>query len=55
MLDISAKRGATRTRMRVEVVSVNGIPQIDTAALTAFTASLFSDQLGGRGDDVTSA
>ena len=45
-IDISVRRGDAKTRLRLEVVSDNGTPEIDTAALTAFITSLFTDEQG---------
>jgi hypothetical protein len=44
VIDISAVRAGEKMRLQLEVSSENGIPQIDTAALTAFVTSLIPDQ-----------
>jgi NAD(P)H-hydrate repair Nnr-like enzyme with NAD(P)H-hydrate dehydratase domain len=49
-IDISATQGDTKTRLRLEVASENGTPEIDTDALTAFITSLFTDKHGAVGD-----
>ena len=46
-IEISAARGNEETRLRLEVSSKNGTPQIDTAALTTFITSLLPDQPRG--------
>jgi hypothetical protein len=42
-IDISARRGDDETRLRLTIESRNGIPHVDTAALTAFITSMFPD------------
>ncbi|MGD0556303.1 MAG: hypothetical protein ABSA93_15165 [Streptosporangiaceae bacterium] len=42
-IDVSARRGNEKTRLRLDITSENGTPEIDTAALTAFIESLFPD------------
>lgn len=49
-IDVLAKQGGEETRIQVKVVSKNGVSQIDAAALTAFVASLFPDELSAAGD-----
>jgi hypothetical protein len=43
-IDISARHGDTETRLRLEVATETGSPEIDTAALAAFITSLFADK-----------
>ena len=47
VIEISAVRAGEKMRLQLEVSSENGIPQIDTAALTAFVTSLIPDQASG--------
>jgi hypothetical protein len=47
MIEISAVRADKKLRLRLEVSSENGTPQIDSAALTAFITSLIPDQASG--------
>ena len=54
MIEISAVRADDKMRLRLEVSSENGTPQIDTAALTVFITSLIPDQTSGLTKDFTS-
>lgn len=47
MIEISAVRAHEKMRLRLEISSENGTPQIDTAAFTAFIASLIPGQTSG--------
>jgi hypothetical protein len=51
-IDVSARRGDEETRMRVKIESKNGMPELDTVALTAFITSLLP---GKATDDAASA
>jgi hypothetical protein len=54
-IDVSARQGNRKTRLRLEIASENGAPEIDTAALTAFITSLFPDKHSGTAQNVTPA
>ena len=54
MIEISAVRAGKKMRLRLEVSSENGTPEIDTAALTAFITSLIPDQTSEADKDFTS-
>lgn len=43
-VDISAKQGIETTRLRLEITSKSGTPEIDIATLTTFITALFSDE-----------
>jgi hypothetical protein len=53
-IDFSARRGNEKTRLRLEVTSENGTPDIDAAALTAFITSLFHDRSSGTAQNIAS-
>jgi hypothetical protein len=51
-IDFSARRGNEKTRLRLEMTSENGTPEIDAVALTAFITALFSDRRDEKAQNI---
>lgn len=51
IVDVSARQGDVETRLRLQVSSTNGMPQVDTTALNAFITSLFPGGSLGKAED----